>query len=142
MQLLRAWKVGRAQFVPFFVTIGAILVTDLLVGVALGLVTAFFFILREHASAPGLTVISSPGAVLTRYSLGPQATFLSRVRIAKTLEGLAPHSRVEIDARATRRIDPDVLLLLHEFRGKAAERDIDYRLVAVPPLPDGHGTGH
>jgi len=41
-----------------------------------------------------------------------------------------------------RRIDPDVLLLLHEFRERAAERDIDYRLVAVPPLPNGHDGAH
>jgi len=142
LHLVRAWQIGRDQFIPFFVTIGAILVTDLLVGVVCGLLTATFFILREHADAPGLTVISPPGAVLTRYSLGQQATFLSRVRIARTLESLPPHARVEIDARGCRRIDPDVLLLLHEFRAKAEERDIDYRLVAVPPLSDGHGGGH
>jgi MFS superfamily sulfate permease-like transporter len=142
LHLVRAWQIGRDQFVPFFVTIGAIMVTDLLVGVMCGLLTATFFILREHADAPGLTVVSPPGAVLPRYSLGQQATFLSRVRIAKTLESLQPHSRVEIDARGCRRIDPDVLLLLHEFRAKAEERDIDYRLVALPPLSDGHGGGH
>jgi MFS superfamily sulfate permease-like transporter len=142
LHLIRAWQVGRDQFVPFFVTIGAILVTDLLVGVICGLLTGTFFILREHAQAPGLSVVSPPGAVLTRYSLGQQATFLSRVRIANTLDALPPHSRVEVDARGCRRIDPDVLLLLHEFRERAAERDIDYRLVAVPPLPNGHDGAH
>lgn len=142
LHLVRAWRIGRDQFVPFFVTIGAILLTDLLVGVACGLVTGTFFILREHAQAPGLTVVSAPGAVLTRYSLGQQATFLSRVRIAKTLESVRPGSRVEIDARGCRRIDPDVLSLLHQFRQRAAERNIDYRLVAVPPLPDGDSGGH
>jgi len=141
LHLLRAWRVGRDQFVPFFVTIGAILVTDLLVGVVCGLITGTFFILREHAQAPGLTVVSVPGAVLTRYSLGQQATFLSRVRIAKTLESAPSNSRLEIDARGCRRIDPDVLALLHEFRHRAEERNIDYRLVAVPPLSDGH-DGH
>jgi len=141
-QLVRAWRVGRDQFVPFFVTIGAILLTDLLVGVLCGLVTGAFFILREHAQAPGLTVVSVPGAVLTRYSLGQQATFLSRVRIAKTLEAVPPNSRVEIDARGCRRIDPDVLALLHEFRRRAEERHIDYRLVAVPPPTGGHDGGH
>jgi hypothetical protein len=64
------------------------------------------------------------------------------VRIANTLDALPAHSRVEIDARGCRRIDPDVLLLLHEFGQRAAERDIDYRLVAVPPLPNGHDGAH
>lgn len=134
LQLVRAWQVGRDQFVPFFVTIAAILFTDLLVGVVIGLLTGTFFILKEHAEAPGLAVISPPGAVLTRYSLGQQATFLSRVNIETTLQGLAPHSRVEIDARGCRRIDPDVLLLLHEFKARAPERNIDVRFVGVPPL--------
>jgi len=134
LHLVRAWQVGRDQFVPFFATIAAILFTDLLVGVVVGLLTGTLFILREHADAPGLTVISPPGAVLTRYSLGPQATFLSRVNIETTLNGLAPHSRVEIDARGCRRIDPDVLLLLYEFKARAPERGIDVRFVGMPPL--------
>jgi SulP family sulfate permease len=140
LHLVRAWQVGRDQFVPFFVTIAAIIFTDLLTGVMVGLLTGTFFILREHAASPGLTPVSPPGAVLTRYSLGQQATFLSRVRIANTLEQLPAHSRVEIDARGCRRIDPDVLQLLHDFRRTAEERDIDYRLVAVPP-PAASGTG-
>jgi MFS superfamily sulfate permease-like transporter len=141
LHLVRAWHVGRDQFVPFFVTIAAIVFTDLLTGVVVGLLTGTFFILREHAESPGLTPVSPPGAVLVRYSLGQQATFLSRVRIANTLEQLPPHARVEIDGRDCRRIDPDVLQLLHDFRRTAAERDIDYRLVAVPP-PVGDGDGH
>lgn len=132
--LLQAWRIGRDQFVPFTVTIIAILLTDLLVGVIIGLLVGAFFILKEQADAPGLNVLSPPGAVLTRYGLGQQATFLTKVRIEKTLNALAPGSRVEIDARDCRRIDPDVLQLLHDFRDTAAERGIDYRLVAVPDL--------
>jgi MFS superfamily sulfate permease-like transporter len=141
LQLVRAWRVGRDQFIPFFVTIAAIMFTDLLVGVLIGLLTGTFFILREHAEAPGLTPIGPPGAVLRRYSLGPQATFLSRVRIANTLDALPAHARIEIDARDCRRIDPDVLQLLHDFAATARERDIDYRLVGVPPLPTQGGGG-
>jgi SulP family sulfate permease len=142
VHLLQAWRIGRDQFVPFTVTIVAILLTDLLVGVIIGLLVGAFFILKEQADAPGLTVLSPPGAVLTRYALGQQATFLTKVRIEKTLNALAPGSRVEIDARDCRRIDPDVLQLLHDFRRTAAERGIDYRLVAVPELAVGGLTSH
>ena len=142
VHLLQAWRIGRDQFIPFTVTILAILFTDLLTGVIVGLLVGAFFILKEQAEAPGLTVLSPPGAVLTRYALGQQATFLTKVRIEKTLNALAPGSRVEIDARDCRRIDPDVLQLLHDFRGTAAERDIDYRLVAVPDLAVAGATSH
>lgn len=140
--LLTAWQVGRDQFVPFTATILAILLTDLLVGVCIGLLVGAFFILKEQADAPGLNVISPPGAVLTRYALGQQATFLQKVRIEKTLNDLRPGSRVEIDARDCRRIDPDVLQLLHEFQQAAVERGIDYRMVGVPPLAAPGATSH
>ena len=64
------------------------------------------------------------------------------LRIEKTLNALTPGSRVEIDARDCRRIDPDVLQLLHDFRHTAAERGIDYRLVAVPDLAVAGATSH
>ena len=136
IQLFRAWHIGRDQFVPFTVTLVAILLTNLLAGMLIGLCVGTFFILKEHAEAPGLLLISPPGAVLSRYSLGPQATFLSRVRIENTLNSVPANGRVEIDARDCRRIDPDVLEFLHEFRRTAEERHIDYRLVGVPDLPD------
>ena len=142
VHLLQAWRIGREQFVPFTATIVAILLTDLLTGVIVGLVVGGFFILRDHAAAPGLTIVSPPGAVLTRFALGQQATFLSKMRIEKTLNDLKPDSRVEIDARGCRRIDPDVLQLLHDFRATAAERGIDYRLVAVPSLALTGATSH
>jgi SulP family sulfate permease len=142
MHLLRAWRIGRDQFLPFTITITAILFTDLLIGVCIGLLVGAFFILKEQADAPGLTLLSPPGAVLTRFALGQQATFLTKVRIEKTLNELAPGSRVEIDARDCRRIDPDVLQLLHDFRDTADERGIDYRLVAVPDLAVAGATSH
>jgi MFS superfamily sulfate permease-like transporter len=142
VHLLRAWRIGRDQFLPFTITITAILFTDLLIGVCIGLLVGAFFILKEQADAPGLTLLSPPGAVLTRFALGQQATFLTKVRIEKTLNELAPGSRVEIDARDCRRIDPDVLQLLHDFRDTADERGIDYRLVAVPDLAVAGATSH
>ncbi|MDX2193564.1 MAG: SulP family inorganic anion transporter [Gemmatimonadales bacterium] len=142
LHLVKAWQIGREQFIPFVITIAAILLTDLLTGVLLGLGVGIFWVLREHATAPGLTPVSPPGAVLTRYTLGQQATFLSRVRIQNTLAAIEPHARVEIDGRGCRRIDPDVLALLHEFRGDAERKGIDYRLVGIPPLPAGLDGGH
>lgn len=142
IHLLQAWRIGRDQFLPFTVTILSILLTDLLTGVIVGLLVGTFFILKEHADAPGLTIVSAPGAVLTRYALGQQATFLSKMRIEKTLNDLPPETRVEIDARGCRRIDPDVLQLLHDFSDTAAERRIDYRLVGLPRLAVTGATPH
>ncbi len=130
-----AWKVGRHHFIPFTVTIVAILFTDLLVGIAVGLTVGVFYILRDHAQGTMLMRVSAPGAVLTRYTLPSQATFLGKANVATTLAQIAPGSRVEIDARKTSSIDYDVVELLLDFRQTAKLKNIDYRLVGVPDVP-------
>lgn len=127
-----AWHLGWSHFIPFAVTILAILFTDLLRGIGIGLVVGIGFIIAEHMRRPALTRISPPGAILTRYVLPDQVTFLSKANLSRTLESFAPGSRVEIDGRKTARFDYDALEVLLEFRETARSRNIDYRLVGIP----------
>lgn len=130
--VMNTWRQGTAQFVPFLITAVAIVFTDLLVGIAIGLGVGLFFILAEQLRQPALRRISPPGAVLTRFALPEQATFLNRANIERTLVAIPSGTRVEIDGRNTTRFDSDVLELLHQFRETARLRDIDYRLVGIP----------
>jgi len=130
-----AWSQGGSQFTPFAVTLVAIVLTDLLVGIGIGLAIGLFFILREHLRQPALRKVSGPGSVLTRYVLPDQATFLSKANIERTLQAVPAGSRVEIDGRHTTRFDQDVLEQLHEFEKTARLRKIDYRLVGIPAAP-------
>jgi MFS superfamily sulfate permease-like transporter len=127
-----AWAQGPSQFTPFAVTLVSIVVTDLLIGIGIGLAVGFFFILREHLRQPALRQVSGHGAVLTRFVLPDQATFLSKANIERTLEAVPPGARIEIDGRNTTRFDPDVLEQLHEFAETARLRNIDYRMVGIP----------
>jgi SulP family sulfate permease len=129
-----AWKSGHRQFVAFVVTVVAILLTDLLVGIAIGLVVGVFFIIIEHLRAPALVDRSLPGSVVRRYALPEQVTFLSKAGIAETLDALPAGSRVEIDGRQTRYLDHDVLELITDFAQTAGLRGIDYRLVGLPAV--------
>lgn len=131
--LVRAtFRQGRESFVPFAVTVLAILATDLLVGIAIGLAVAAGVILRAHLASPGFRAAHPPGAVLLRYILDDQVTFLSKVRLLRLLNSLPTGARIEIDGRQSRRIDRDVLEMLHDFSGTAKARGIDYRLVGIP----------
>ncbi len=127
-----SWKLGWSQFIPFLVTVVAIVTTDLLVGIGIGLAIALFFILAEYLRQPALKVVSLHGAVLTRYQLPNQATFLAKANIERTLNALPEGCRVEIDGADTTRFDYDVLEQLHEFSQTAKLRHIDYRLVNIP----------
>jgi MFS superfamily sulfate permease-like transporter len=128
----RSWQLGWGQFIPFAVTVCAIVLTDLLIGIAIGLTVATMFILAQYLRQPALKQVSQDGAVLKRFQLPDQATFLSKANIERTLSALPDGSRVEIDGSNTARFDHDVLEQLHEFTITAQLRGIDYRLVNIP----------
>ena len=127
-----AWHLGWSHFIPFAVTIIAILFTDLLRGIGVGLVVGIGYIIAEHMRGPALTKVSPPGAILTRYVLPDQVTFLSKSKLMQTLDALPSGCRVEIDGRKTTRFDYDALEALLQFRETARTKNIDYRLVGIP----------
>jgi MFS superfamily sulfate permease-like transporter len=140
-RILRAmWGQGWKQFLPFAATIVAILFTDLLVGIALGLVVAFAFILFDEVRFDCYTVTSPPGAVLKRVQLQEQVSFLNKASLAKLLASLKTGDRLEIDGSRCRVIHRDVLEHMADFRLQALERGIDLRLVGIdlPPPPPAH----
>jgi MFS superfamily sulfate permease-like transporter len=115
------WQNGPAQFLPFFVTVTAIVFTDLLLGVGLGLATSLAFVLWSNLRT-GSQVIREEhvGGVVHRIELGSQATFLGRAQLANTLGRFRRGDHVLIDARMTDFIDPDILSLLNEFTKETA----------------------
>ncbi len=137
-----SYQQGMQQFIPFAVTVIAIVFTDLLIGIAVGMLVGLSFILTEYLRQPALNRVSSPDAVLQRFQLPDQATFLSKANIEQTLDALPPGSRIEIDGRNTKRFDHDVLEILHDFKTTAELREIDYRLVGVPAMTGPSSSGH
>lgn len=125
------WRQGTSQFLPFVLTIAAILLTDLLVGISIGLALGLFFILVEHSRQPCYEVVSPKGAVLTRVRLNEQVSFLSKASLARLFERLEPGSRLELDGSHCRHIHSDVLELIRDFRETALLKKIDLRLVGL-----------
>jgi len=126
-----ALRRGRAFAVPFFTTVAAILLTDLLRGILIGLAVGMLIILRDHVKTPPFTEISAKGAVLRRLKLHDNLNFLHKAALLMELDALPPRSRIELDARETRRIDPDVHEVLLNFHETARLREIDYRLIGL-----------
>lgn len=126
------WSFGRSHAIPFFATVVAIVLTDLLIGIVVGLSVGVLFILRDQLQSPPFTEVSPPGAVLRRLQLNENVNFLHRAAIVAMLDGLPSGSRVELDGRGMRRIDADALEAITRFRTTARARGIDYRLVGIP----------
>ncbi len=107
---------GWAQFIPFVVTVVAVVLTDLLKGVALGLVVSILFILRQNMRIPYYFQRSSfDNGELIKLSLAQEVSFLNKASIKETLEKLPEGSNVVIDASHTEYIDFDVLDIIKDF---------------------------
>ncbi|MBU3728045.1 MAG: sulfate transporter, partial [Phycisphaerales bacterium] len=117
------WREGMVQFVPFLVTVLAIVFTDLLVGVMMGMATSLIFILWSNTQQ-GVRVIEERhvSGVVHRIELSGQTTFLNRARLATELSRYAKGDHVLIDARMADFIDPDMLTMIHEFVNETAPR--------------------
>lgn len=115
------WREGMNQFLPFTVTVAAIVLTDLLVGIIIGLVFAIGFILHSNLRRPLHLVRERhiSGDVL-RIELANQVSFLNRAALMRALDSVPPGSRVLLDARSTDYIDPDVLDLVADFHKETA----------------------
>ncbi len=125
------WRSGFEQFLPFVVTVGAILLTDLLVGILIGLGFSIVFILRSNLRRPMHRRLEKHlfGDVL-HIELANQVSFLNRVALRNALGETPPGGHVLIDARGTDYIDADVLSVIREFEEETAPvHGIDVSLV-------------
>jgi carbonic anhydrase/SulP family sulfate permease len=115
------WTEGRSQFVPFIVTVVAIVFTDLLVGVLIGLGTGLAFILHSNYRRPMLRFMEHhvSGDVL-RIEFANQVSFLNRASLEQALDAVPTDGHVVLDARNTDYIDPDILDLIEDFRRQTA----------------------
>ena len=111
------WSEGRYQFLPFIITLVAIVLTDLLIGIIIGLATSVVFILVSNLRRPiRRTLERHVGGEVLHIELANQVSFLNRAALEKVLDDANRGSHLLLDARRTDYIDPDVLSLIKEFK--------------------------
>ncbi|RYF90212.1 MAG: SulP family inorganic anion transporter [Chitinophagaceae bacterium] len=110
------WHTGKHQFIPFIVTVIAVVFTDLLKGVGIGLVVSVIFILRGNMKlAYFFRKDKHHEGETIRIDLAQEVSFLNKAAIKQTLAHLPENSKVIIDAANTVYIDYDVLELIRDF---------------------------
>ncbi|HMR18321.1 MAG TPA: SulP family inorganic anion transporter [Sphingobacterium sp.] len=123
---------GLDQFIPFIVTITAVVFTDLLTGVGVGIVVAMFYILRanmQNAYHFRFVGEEQDKVVLT---LAEEVSFLNKVPIQQKLYSL-PKSvgSVIIDGRNSKFIDKDVIEVIKDFEQNALSKGVEIELHEV-----------
>ncbi len=132
---IRQYKLGWDQFIPFIVTVLAILFTDLLVGISIGLAIGVFFILKANYKTPYFfhKETHHQGEVI-RLQLSENVSFLNKASILLTLHHLPDNSEVIIDGSKSTFIDYDVLDAIQNFKINAQERNIRLHLQGIPEV--------
>lgn len=136
----RQYSLGFQQFIPFLITIVAIIFTDLLIGILIGLSIGFFYILKANHR---VTYVysdkldkDSDNHVIT-IKLSEHVSFLNKANMQLTLEQLPENSDVLIDGTQSKDIDHDVLEIIAEFSNFAHQRNIRVTLKNID-LPEIH----
>jgi carbonic anhydrase/SulP family sulfate permease len=123
---------GLNQFIPFASTILAILFTDLLKGVLIGLAISIFYILKSNFKNPFVLQKETLHVdEMFRLEFPNQVSFLNKASIKETLWSVPNESKVVIDATYSDFIDQDVLEIVDNFKIIAQERKIKLNIVGL-----------
>ncbi len=122
---------GKYQFIPFVATVIAVVFTDLLTGVALGMMISIFAILRGNMKrAYYFRKEEYADGDIIHIHLAQEVSFLNKAAILLTLNSIPEQSKVIINASDTVYIAHDILDSLKEFRDiRAPLKNINVTLI-------------
>jgi MFS superfamily sulfate permease-like transporter len=115
------WKKGLDQFLPFVITIVAILLTDLLIGICIGIISGLYFILRSNFRS-AISVVKDDQKYLVRFKR--EVSFLNKAYLKQALAKIPDDSAVLIDPSRSDFIDRDVIEMIDDFIINAETRGI------------------
>ncbi len=125
---IKMYKTGLYHFIPFIATVLGLILTNLLLGIAIGLVISLLSVLLENYKVAGYYhEVHEDNTTIIR--LSEQVTFLNKANILQTLDQLPDHSKVIIDATDSRYIDYDVYEIIINFKAEAKRKDIQLEII-------------
>jgi MFS superfamily sulfate permease-like transporter len=115
------YRKGWSQFLPFVMTVVAILATDLLAGIAIGMAIGLFFVIKTNYYA-AITLLQN-GSHFTLL-LNKDVSFLNKALLRKFILRIPANSTVTIEATKAQFIDHDIMETLDDFLATAADDNI------------------
>ena len=118
------WDKGYSQFIPFIVTIIAIIATDLLIGIGVGIAVGVFFVMRTNMRKAIYLEEKDGRANDFLLKVNKDASFLNKASIRNKLRNLPEDSHVTIDLTNADFIDNDVIETIEDFKYTAELKNI------------------
>jgi MFS superfamily sulfate permease-like transporter len=117
----RMYQRGVDQFVPFMVTVVAIVFTDILTGVFAGVVVSMVFVVKSNYHS-AITLVNEDNRYLVRFT--KDVSFINKISLKKILATVPDQSSIVIDGRQAIFIDKDIFEVIEDFKKNAAYRGI------------------
>ena len=125
------YQLGWSQFLPFLITILGVVFTDLLEGIALGVIVAIVillknsfknshFLLQEHTDS---------GHSKVKMTLAEEVSFLNKGAILNALNSLPEDTELTIDLSQSINIDYDVLEIIENYHKTAESKGVQVKLI-------------
>lgn len=129
---IQMYKLGWEQFIPFATTVIAILATDLLKGITVGILFGIFYTLRHsyrnshHMKA---VVTTHEGRELHQLVLAQEVSFFNKASVMNALDSIPKNSKVIIDCTYSKSIAYDVVELIQEYKTNALSKNIEVETI-------------
>lgn len=118
---VQQFKNGIDQFLPFIITVVAIVFSDLLIGVGIGLLVSLFFIVRSSFQR-AVSFTTDDKNILIK--LRGNVSFLNKAFLRDRFESIPEESYMIIDGTAATYIDKDIIELLDDLQELSTHRNI------------------
>ncbi|XFE75010.1 SulP family inorganic anion transporter [Algoriphagus halophilus] len=116
------YEKGWSQFIPFAVTVLAILFTDLLIGIGIGMAFGLFFVIKTNFQK-SIRFTEMNGNYLVQ--LQKDVSFLNKAPLMKELSKIPNGCQVIINAEKARFIDHDIQEVLNDFILTSMDKNIE-----------------
>ncbi len=133
--IMGVYRQGREQFLPFIITVLAILFTDLLIGVLIGIGYAVYFLVK-HTYRAGFTMNEKQEGHMRHFhiDLALNVSFLNKKKLRDTLDAIPEYSIIDIFGSRSVYIDHDILEIIQDYKVKAKTKHIELRLQDIPEV--------
>jgi MFS superfamily sulfate permease-like transporter len=116
------WSKGASEFIPFLITIIAIVFTDLLTGIGIGLLAGVLFVIRANHRA-AIIMVRDEDNFLLRFS--NDMSFVNKATLKRTLRRIPDNTFVIVDGTKALTVDGDIYETVREFETAASFRGIE-----------------
>ncbi len=125
---LKMYHSGPYIFIPFITTVIILILTNLLMGITIGLFIAIGSIIIEHYRMAKKFKIVKEKERTTIY-LSEHISFLSKPNLHKLLTSQDKNSVLIVDASKSKFIDHDIQEILEDFKNEAKLKNITYNII-------------